>query len=353
MDITRTRSGRLVAATAATCAVVLLAAGCGGAPSSGAATGSAGGTPTIDVGVTLVAASTADLVVAQQLGYFKQAKVDVNIKVEGASVQTDAAAGRIDLALTGATAAFPPAAQGHPTQVVYAQLPNATAGSMLVAANSRYQTVMDLAGQKVAVLGHAATYAAAVAYSKYIQSQGGKPLDIVSARDSETQVSGLLAGQFAGFVGEADLLANQVKAGKVRLLVDSTSTQGRVIVPPDIVGPVLWGLKANITAKKQAVTRFVAGLRRADTWIHSATTDQIVSTLAASPLLKGTSSADLALQVPYDLPLYSPTNGYISQAAWQASLKSYQSIGIEGVDVTSSQFGYGAFVDMSYWNAAA
>jgi ABC-type nitrate/sulfonate/bicarbonate transport system substrate-binding protein len=175
----------------------------------------------------------------------------------------------------------------------------------------------------------------------------------VAARDSGSQISSVLTGQVAAFVGEADLLANQIKAGKVRLLVDATSTQGRAVIPSDIVGPVFWGLKANITAKRAAVTGFVAALKRADIWIHSATADQIVQALSASSLVKGTSASDLALQVPYDIPLYSPTNGFISEAAWQQSLAAYKTIGIEGVDVTSPQFSYANFVNMSFWNAAS
>ncbi|HEY1628182.1 MAG TPA: ABC transporter substrate-binding protein [Streptosporangiaceae bacterium] len=302
-----------------------------------------------------MSAYAAAILIAQQNGYFKDAGVNVNVEVVGSVLTTtDVAAGRVDLAVTGATSSFPPALQGHATEIVDELVPDSAFTSILVPYNSPIKSLMDLSGKKITVVGvGSATYGAVLAYSNYVTSHGGKPITPVPVTDATAQVSQVLSGQATAAIGLLDTYASYLGDNKVRVLnlgVDQASQAA--LNPSDVVGSVFWGLQTKIGSDSVGVSRFVAGIRRADTWLDHASASQIASVLAGSPVIPASERASISAQVPYDKPLYSASDGYISAADWKTSLSAYASWHLPNINVNDDRLSYANHVNMDFWNKA-
>ena len=334
--------------------VFALACSSGSTSTTGAAGASASPHYSLSVALTGAAMAEADVYIAQQRGYFKQHNLSVSISVVGSTVATDVAAGQYDIGLIGASSTLSPTAAGDAMSIVYNPIPVSLGSTLVVKYDSPYKTLMDMSGQKVAVLGvGSANYGSAVSFSKYIVAHGGKPLVLVPATSDQASVSEVISGEVAGAFGEADDRVSYMSAKQVRILVNGSSPLAEQITPLQLVGASYFGLKSTVQANKQAVTALVAGLRQADTWLKTASPTDIADTLvAAAPAYAQTGKDVLIAQVPYDKPFFSPTNGLVTQAAWAASLSAYGTWGLQNITITDPAFSYQSVIDMSYWNAA-
>jgi ABC-type nitrate/sulfonate/bicarbonate transport system substrate-binding protein len=342
------------------CAIVAIAAGvllaaCGSSGSDKTAAVSSGKSlPVFTLGQTLVSPTSSDLWVALAKGYFTKAGVNVKVEVQGATATTNAAAGHTDIVQSGVTASFAPTAAGHAQKIIYEVSPGLSTTGIVVAANSPIKSIMDMSGKSVTVLGvGTSTYGAATAYSNYIVKHGGKPLKIIAASQSSQQTSDVVSGEADGSVGLLDIFAPAITAGKIRILVNPSSALARSLFPSTVVNIGYWGLASNLASNKQATTAFVAGLRQADTWLRHATPAQIAATLKQTQFFDQYSVQQIEAMLPYDIPFFSTTDGFISQANWSASLKEFGTWGISNIDLTSPMFSYGSIVDMSYWQSAS
>lgn len=355
-NLSQRRRNKGVAAVTAAAAASMIVAACGGS-SNGTSLSSQGSAakklPVFVLGQTLVSPTSADLWVALANGYFTKAGVDVQVKVQGATATTDAAAGRDDIVQSGVTGSFSPRLKGHPTQVIYEVSPGLSTTGVIVSAKSPYKTVMDLSGKSVTVLGvGTSTYGAAVSYSKYIVSHGGKALKIIPASEASQQTNSVVSGSAAASVGLLDIFGPAIAANKVRVLEPAAGDLARSLFPSDIVNIGYWGLESNLAQKKTATTAFVAGLRMADQWLQTASDAQVAQALKKTSFFDNFTEQQIEQDLKYDRPFFTTNQGFISQQAWDASLKEFGTWGMNGVDVNSSELSYDSIVNMSYWNSA-
>ena len=305
------------------------------------------------VSLSLISANSADVFIAQEKGYFKQAGVDVQLENQGGTATTNAAAGRVDLTQTGVSAALAPFKAGRPTSIVYEVSGGLLATGVIVKADAPYKSLMDLSGKSIVVLtAGGAAWGAAQAFSQYIVKQGGQPLQISVATSGAGQVSSVVSGVVQGSIGTVDIFGADIAAGKLRLLLQPNSPLAQKILGRNVVNAGYWGLKDVLSQKREAATRFVAGLRKADQWLATASQDDIIAVLMQSPFFKEFTRAQIIDQLKWNAPFFTKTDGFVNKARWDVSLKAYSQYGLPGIDVNDSIFGYTSIVDMSFWNAA-
>ncbi len=325
------------------------AVGCGAATAPSATSAAI---PTLTVGIPGPGPAYLDVDLAQALGYYQKARVNVNISDAGVVVVTQAAAGQLDLALSGTTALLAPNNEGHHTVDVYAWAIGNPVAAVAVASNSPYHTLMDLSGQKMLVQGvGTSSYGTAAYFSHYIVTHGGKPLDLVSVTSESAINNEVIAGVGAATVGPVSYYESEIQAGKMRLLVDPTSASTRKIFG-GVVGNSIWGLASKVNQNKVAVERFLAAVRAADQYVHTHTAAQVATALAKSPFEAGYSISSNTAAVQSFEAFAAPTLGYISKSAWDLSLNEWKLYGL-GLNLSSPLFSYSNAVDMAPLNAAA
>jgi ABC-type nitrate/sulfonate/bicarbonate transport system substrate-binding protein len=217
---------------------------------------------------------------------------------------------------------------------------------------------MDLSGKTVASTGPGSNaYGAAEIYSKYIVKNGGKPLHIDVFSGLPAIEAALSSGHVQAAVGTNAPFAALVASGKVRIVEDATGTIARSLFPASMCSYVWYGLTSALQANREAVTRFVAGIRIADEQIKQASTAELATALGkAKEFAPGiVSPKNLATEVEASQPFFV-NDDYITPAEWTQTLGFVAAQGVmtgsTPVNVYSPDFAYGKVVDMSYWNAA-
>jgi ABC-type nitrate/sulfonate/bicarbonate transport system substrate-binding protein len=356
----RTAAGRSLRIVAGVASVVLLAAACSGGDSGGGGGSSAGGSGgpaslgTLSITIAGTSTGNAPLYIAQENGYFAKRGLTVNIINAGSAAFTEAAAGKVDMSMTGTTAGLAPIVQGRQTTMIYAWGVGPDVAGVVVAPNSRYKSLTDLAGQRVSSEGSSgSSYGTTQALSKYVQQKTGKGFQTVALSTLPAQADEVISGRTAAAVGIASIWAPFVAAGKLRLLVDpGKSAEAKTIFGSDLVNLAIWGLPDHLQQKKAAVTAFMGGMLQANAYINGHDDQQVATVLARSPILRGNSVTGLASAFSLDRPFVDSTNGQISRVAWQHSLQEFATWGL-GVDPGNPSMGYAKAVDMSYLQAAS
>ncbi|HEX3923280.1 MAG TPA: ABC transporter substrate-binding protein [Streptosporangiaceae bacterium] len=328
----------------------LLALGCATACSSSSSSSSGGSAdiPTVTIGLTGQDAIFADVVLAEQQGFFKQAKVNVELIDQEASATTNGAAGRVDLVGSGTPSALPAAANGRQTAVVYEYISGNGDSGLVVPANSSYKSVMDLSGKRVVTKGAGSgSYGAAKTWSNYIVAHGGKPLVLVPVESTGSMDAETISGQVQAGAGSLTQYTGPLSQGKLKLLVSPSSALAYSVFPKSMVGNSYWGLKSEIQKNKVGITRALLAIRKADQYINSHTVAQVSKVLEASAYLKGLDAADISAGVQADKPFYAQSLGFISTQAWTTTLSVYKNFGLT-VNLGSPALTYGSIVNMSY-----
>jgi NitT/TauT family transport system substrate-binding protein len=337
-------------------AVVLLASACGGSTSSGSGSGGTGKASLGTLSITIAGVSTgnAPLYLAQENGYFAKRGLTVNIINAGSAAFTEAAAGKVDMSMTGTTAGLAPIIQGRQTVMIYAWGVGPDVAGVVVSANSPYKSLTDLAGKKVSSEGTSgSSYGTTQALSKYVQQQTGKGFQTVSLSTLPAQADEVISGRTAAAVGIASIWAPFITAHKLKLLVNpGASAEAKTIFGSDLVNLSIWGLPAHLQQKKAAVTAFMGAMMEANTFINTHNDQQVATAMAKSPILTGNSVTQLTYAFSLDRPFVDSTNGQISQAAWSHSLQEFAGWGL-GIDPSNPALGYAKAVDMSYLDAAS
>lgn len=349
------REQRRYAVTAsAVAATVIGLAACGSSSSSPAAssstaqgsTSSPASVAPLTVALGAVSAEAAAVYIAQVEGYFTQQKVNVTVELQpGAEAGTDTIAGRADIAFTGAPSALAPAVQGKQTQFIFSTITGPGNASILVGTNSKYDSLKSLSGQQVSTQGvSGASWGETQALSKYNASHGGSAFDIVPLGTSDLQADAVIAGRNAAAGGGPDLFGAQIAAGKMKVLVGPDSSIIKSLFPSDLLASGLWGLASDIAAKSTSVTRFLTALLMANNYIDSHSISQVAAVMAKDPLYSGYSLDAVQTAVSLERPFLTPTDGAISQQAWQDSLKTYADWGL-GINLSSPALEYSAIVN--------
>ena len=338
---------------------------CGSSGSSSGSSGQASASdPTKSLLITIAdpnpATNTAPTWYAYAEGIWKRLNLNVTIiPGQGAQVPVNIAAGRLLLGNFGTTAAFPPAAAGHPTSVIFALNTGSEDGALFAATNGPVKTWQDLSGQKIGVVGAGgSSYGAATSWSAYLISHGLQPAHIVVEPNPSVLIAALVSGQIAASVDPPTIFESAIAAGKVKEIVAASSALAKSVVGTEEVGNAYFGLRSLLAQNRTAITRFIAGERIALAMVQKLSDTQVAAVLAKTPPFAPTvvPAQTLVSDVGLARPFWGIDNGYISASAWSQSLQSFKTWGLstlgQPIDLSSPTFSYANMVDMSYWEAA-
>ena len=342
-------SKRRVVMSAGAVLLIPLASACGSTSSSPSSQSAP--MPSISVGIPAVSLSEGQIYLAQDLGYFRDAGVDVTITNLSATAITKLAAGQVDVIAYGGSADLPIIAQRRPVKVLYADVYGDPVGVM-VESSAPYKTIEDLAGKKVAVIGTTGVLAGtARAMSNYLQKKGLQPLQVVSVADASGETALLESGQVDAMFGAIDIAGTQITTNRFRFIYSPANQ-----VPADIPGTgpvpttVMSALSTTIQSKPQAFARFFAAVAQAGKYLASTPPAEVAAVLAKDPAYSGYSQSTLEAFVKYYAPLYEASKmGLITPSLWQQTLNTYANYGL-GLDMTNPKFSYGNAVDMAPLN---
>ncbi len=292
---------------------------------------------------------------AEELGFFKDAGVAVTFTSGVGSNGTSlVVTGQADVTMFGTTASFPPVAQGRSTTSIFSHIGGGVGANVAVLANSRYQSLMDLSGQRVAVIGTTgAGYGETQVYSKYVVDHGGKPFEIVPASNATTMVDMLKAGRAAATVSNKGFYAQSLVDGTFRLIVDMANLADRTrYFGGYFAEATIFGLTDNLKTRKEATIRFLVGIDKANTWLLKHKPSEVASVLQKHPFFAPIPANLLEFDIESTTPFETTTRGRITQQMWNLSLQIFSTWNTPGVDVSSPDFSYAKRVDMSYLDAA-
>jgi ABC-type nitrate/sulfonate/bicarbonate transport system substrate-binding protein len=348
----------------ATIAGAALAA-CGSSGSSSASSAQTSASdPTQQLSITIAdpnpATNTAPTWYAYAKGIWKQLNLNVTIVPgQGAQVPVNIAAGRLLLGNYGTTAAFPPTAAGHVTNVIFGLNTGSEDGALFASTNGSVKTWQDLSGQKIGVVGAGgSSYGAATSWSVYLTSHGLQPAHIVVEPNASVLIAALVSGQIAASVDPPTIFESAITAGKVKEVVAASSALAKSVVGTEEVGNAYFGLKSLLAQNQAAITRFIAGERIALAMVQKLSDAQVAAVLATtSPFAPSVvPSQTLVGDVGLARPFWGIDNGYISASAWSQSLQSFKTWGLatlgQPISLSSPEYSYANMVNMSYWEAA-
>lgn len=346
-------------AVLAAMAVTALAGACSSTSSTSSAStaggsSSGGSGATLSIAIAGASSGNAPLYIAQQEGYFKQHGVTVNIINAGSAAFTEAAAGKVDMSMTGTTAGLAPVIQGRQTSTIYTWGVGPDVSGVVVKKGSPIKSLDDLSGKTVSSEGSSgSSFGSTQALSNYVKQQTGKGFTIVPLATLPDQADEVISGRTVAAVGLTSIWGPYVQAGKLDLLVNpAQSAQAKTIFGDDLVNLSIWGLPSKLASERPAITDFMAGMLEANKFIDSHTDQQVAQVMAGSPLLTGNSVAGLAYAFSLDRPFVDSTQGKITEQAWQDSLKQFATWGL-GLSPGNPDLSYSKAVDMSYLDAAA
>jgi ABC-type nitrate/sulfonate/bicarbonate transport system substrate-binding protein len=355
--VTRRRDRRRLR-LAGLAAAAALAAGCGASTASSTAPAAHPGPLSLTVGQPNPSAGNSDYYWALEKGIFTRLGLSVSTVTQGAVETTNLATGQMVVGLFGTTGMFSAVDSGRQMSIVFDENTGASTGAIFVKASSPYKKIMDLSGQKIASIGtNGAGYGAAASYSHYIVAHGGKPLTIVVEANGPALLAALQSGQVAAATDQ-EVFGAEVSKGILRHIIGSADPLAEQIVGKDIAAASYFGLAATLGDNRAAITRFVAGLRIANTQIDTASNGAIASTLAKNSSFSPAtiSTADLEAEIAAQRPFFAKDDGRISSDLWSKSLSSFKNWGLSlngaSMDLGDSKFAYSSTVDMAYWNAA-
>lgn len=373
----RLSSGKAVAVSAGLC-LALAACGGSGSGTSGGGTGSgASATPssaapsggglstskpaTLSVATpTVVPGTFSQVYLAQELGYYKDENLTVNIKTGVArSTLSLITSGQVDLAVFGATAALTLRAQGKDAKVLYNLDGGGQLANVAVKANSPIKSLNQLAGKSVgATTPTGAQGGWTNLLSSKVQKATGKGFKIDYLGSETVLVNSLETGAIAAAVVPKSFVTPDIDSGKLRLLVDTTKSAERqkylgLSNANDTEG-CIFGINSDLTAKKNAVTRFFVALNRANTYLNTHSGAQVGAVLARMPVFKQAGAKTLGKEIATPHPYFNQTHGLITSSNWQASLDIFKKWGKAAPPnvATDSKYSYAQAVDMSYLKAA-
>jgi NitT/TauT family transport system substrate-binding protein len=337
-------------ALVATAALALAACGSGSSDSGSSSTKEASAPlPTVTIASAAATPIFAQPYLAQALGYFRDAGVNVKIQDNtGGNTLNFVASGQADLGMIGAAAPLLLAQQGKDSKIVYSPQSGGSAG-MLVGGKG-IKAIADLKGKRIGTLAKgSSTYGLAAYYSqKY-----GLGADLVPLPNNAALTGALKSGQIAGATGPSDSYATLVDAGDATILVDTRDKAERQkIIGADYPEGAVFGLAGNLTAKREAIVGVLAAYGRALEYFRSQPPEEVAKTLRTQPGFKATPLAALTGYVTSAKSYVGVNDGYISPAAWKAGLAGYALWGLGDFSASNPLFAYDKRIDMTYLDAA-
>lgn len=343
----RSRRRRGVLALASALIAALSASACA---SSGSAD-SPGGSRSLTVAVGGSSIILADIVVADQKGYFRDQGLDVKLEYLGVPSGQAAIAGNADLAYSTPTQTFSALAAGRSVQTIWSSTLVNTSLTVAVPENSTAKTVQDLSGKTVATYPvGSASYGDAQFLSKQIVAAGGKPLTIKTFGDDTSIQTQLVTGRVAAGLASGDFFAGLTAQKKIRILADTRSFKTSPLYY--FVNSGMFGLASTLTEKKTAVQKFITAMVKAAEFITSSPASDVAAVLKASS--QGTyaseTTADLVGQLKADNWFLDKSDGCITPQSWQGTLALAKgfNLPLSGKSLSDPVFSYTAGTNLAF-----
>lgn len=352
---------RVILWTASLGTIALVASACGGASgASDTGSGSSGKsgdysltvtTPNLDPGAAI------NVYLADDLGYFKDAGVKVT-RINGVSTGVSLlTSGKTDLIAQGATAGFPVTKQGKPVVDIWNGIGGGALGSIAVSTKSSYSSIDDLSGKSVGTISTTGSqFGFTNLYSHKVQDAGGKAFKIVPFNDNATMINAVESGQVQAAGGSAALFNQAVRAGKLKLIADTTDQSQReaLLGSSYTADTALEGIKANLENKKEAVIRFLQALGRANQYLQSHSLADVASVVEKDKIFATLPPGTVLQDITQQKPFFTPYGGQVSEDLWKSTLQLFSRWQIPTIgDVADDpEFSYANFVDMSYLDEA-
>jgi ABC-type nitrate/sulfonate/bicarbonate transport system substrate-binding protein len=304
-----------------TCALAgaLSVSACASGESSSAPGGTQSQSLTVAVGGSSII--LADLVVADQKGYFRDQNLDVKLEYLGVPSGQAAIAGNADLAYSTPTQTFSAIAAGRSVQTIWSSTLVNTSLTVAVPENSTAKSIMALSGKSVGTYPvGSASYGDAQFLSDQIVAGGGKPLTIKTFGDDTSIETQLITGRVAAGLASGDFFAGLVAQKKIRILTDTRSFKSSPLYY--FVNSGMFGLASTLTEKKAAVQKFITAMVEAAKFITSSPATDVAAVLKDSS--QGTyaseTTADLVGQLNADDWFLDKSDGCITAQSWQGTL---------------------------------
>ncbi|MGW4340931.1 ABC transporter substrate-binding protein [Rhodococcus koreensis] len=298
---------------------------------------------------------TLPLFVAQARGLFE--KQNLKVDISSASKSTIAAllsSGGTDLIQDSNGTAISQALKGRPTVVAYGI---ASYNSHTELWSSDVATLQDAANLSDCRFATVAPGGASYGYAAYWKQKFGLKCDLVVAQSYDVIAAGVRSGTYTmGVIPRSTVGA--VPSG-VNVLIKQDTPDYPAI--PDggkqatIAG--LLGLADNLQAKREAMVRFERAMIEAQHILDHASPDDLMRDVQQVEIFKAVPEATLRQQIVTaraniwkDPDSQKP--GFISEATWTNSLKTYGYWGIQDFSPDNPDVAYDKLIDMSFYAAA-
>lgn len=324
----RRRQGARSAAFGSLCAALLLTlglAGCGTTTGASTTGGSSTALTPLTVGLTYVPnIQFAPFYVAEQLGYYKAAGLDVTLRHHNVGEDEFAAiaAGRENVIFAGGDEVLQARAKGLPLVYianVFTQYPV----TLIVPANSSIHTLADLRGHTIGVPGaYGATYIGLLALLK---SAGLSTSDVKIQSIGYTQVPALIGNKVDAVMGYVNNEPIQFqKAGFAVRTFPASEAQ-------PLISNGLAAQSGELRAQPAAIRALIAATLKGVEYTNAHPQDAVRLSATYVPGLSDPTTAASALQVlNATIPVMKPNAkqpGYNDAAAWQSMATFLQQSG--------------------------
>lgn len=353
MEVWRLRLLRpLPLAALASCVIAVSACGASQAtsPTAGGTTPPAPVAP-LNIVIPTVNPQFSEPYVAYVLGYFTDAGVQVKITDGvGGNMLPLVVSGQEDLAWSGTGQSLPPVLQGKATSIVWNYAGGGAGGYMVARSGIGIKSPADCAGRRVVTLGGGGS---TQGHSFYYQKKLGVQWSVVQVASFNLVQADLASASADCAVGAKSWFEPGLANGSLITLIDpakkadSQKYEGAFFSESSV-----YGMTANLKTKRESVVRFLSAVKRADTYLHTASVSQVVSDLLKYPSFAGQSSASLTQSFKDFIPLMDPNKGFISSEEWQRTLQRLAFFSIQGFSPDDPALSYAKVVDMSYWKGS-
>jgi ABC-type nitrate/sulfonate/bicarbonate transport system substrate-binding protein len=293
-------------------------------------------------------------------GFFKRQGVHVEITDGlGSNAITDVVAGQYDLTVNGTSAPLLTALEGKSTTVIRAALGGGNGGSLLVNPKA-FTSLSALQHAQSCTIATFPPGTSAYGFAVQLKSSLHLKCTLQLLQTAPLQLAAIQSGSADVIVGSEPNFTTAVSSGLLKVLINTGVTKQRVkYLGSPYIESTMWGLTANLRAKRRSIVAFLSGLAASDKYLSGLTNRQIALILHPFPAFSPSTLAALVGQVAYtrpQLPLGSETVGtqigFITRAEWTRTLNGLKTWAIPNYSASNPVFSYKQRVDMSFWDAA-
>ena len=340
--------GSTATSTAAPSAATASSASTSAAATSSAAPATLAPAAPLSIAVISLTAGNAVVYIAQAEGFFQKAGVEVKItdNAGATNVLNLTVAGTVDLGMGGITAPLLVVPDGKQTTILYQYQGNGAGGFML-----GRKDITDIS--QVKRVGAGTPGSSVFGYCNWYKQSLKASFECVPMADGPTRRAALLANQIEAELDVYPALQDLIDNGQGNILIDTRDAAVRKkYIGTDFGETAIWGLTANIAAKKESVTRFMKALGMAMDFIDKSSDQAVAQSLRKNQIFQSMTEDTLTKAEKAYRQFNYPNHGYITSEAWTFALQQYAGWGLGAAfDPKADAFSYAKRVDMSYYEA--